>query len=205
MDRADRRSRNMAVTSAVGRAVVGTLDPERAFQAIAESVVLDGLKLDGLALVPLDSPPAFNEHVASEGDRPSLRAALAAQLLLVPRHPQRFDEVAALLAMHGIAYVRRSENRAPPADCRVLLGDSMGEMAAYYAACDLAFIGGSLLPCGGQNLIEASAGDRRLPTFLSGSRVAQTFPSPRRQPHRARFLSTTGLGLEEAERVVVGP
>ena len=84
MDRADRRSRNMAVTSAVGRAVVGTLDPERAFQAIAESVVLDGLKLDGLALVPLDSPPAFNEHVASEGDRPSLRAALTAQLIHEP-------------------------------------------------------------------------------------------------------------------------
>jgi signal transduction histidine kinase len=85
IDRADRRSRNMAVTSAVGRAVVGTLDPERAFQAIAESVVLDGLKLDGLALLPLDTPPAFNAHVASEDDRPSLRAALAAQLVDEPR------------------------------------------------------------------------------------------------------------------------
>src|SRR5258707_901874 len=84
MDRADRGSRNMAVTSAVGRAVVGTLDPERAFQAIAESVVLDGLKLDGLALLPLDAPPAFNEHVASEADRPTLRAALAAQLVHAP-------------------------------------------------------------------------------------------------------------------------
>jgi len=85
MDHADRRSRNLAVTSAVGRAVVGTLDPERAFQAIAERVVLDGLKLDGLALLPIDSPAAFLEHVASDYDRPALRAALVEQLALQPR------------------------------------------------------------------------------------------------------------------------
>ena len=85
MDRADRRSRNMAVTSAVGRAVVGTLDPERAFQAIAEGAVLEGLKLDGLALVPMGSPPAFSEHVACEVDRPALRAAILEQLVLEPR------------------------------------------------------------------------------------------------------------------------
>jgi 3-deoxy-D-manno-octulosonic-acid transferase len=83
-------------------------------------------------------------------------------LLLVPRHPQRFDEVAALLERRKISYVRRSDNRPVPPDCRVLLGDSMGEMAAYYAACDLAFIGGSLLPYGGQNLIEACAVGRPL-------------------------------------------
>ena len=78
-------------------------------------------------------------------------------LLLVPRHPQRFGEVAALLDKRGLAYVRRSDEGAVAPDCRVLLGDSMGEMAAYYAACDLAFVGGSLLPYGGQNLIEACA------------------------------------------------
>jgi 3-deoxy-D-manno-octulosonic-acid transferase len=83
-------------------------------------------------------------------------------LLLVPRHPQRFDEVAALLARRKLGYLRRSEDRVLPPDCRVLLGDSMGEMAAYYAACDLAFIGGSLLPYGGQNLIEACAAGRPL-------------------------------------------
>jgi 3-deoxy-D-manno-octulosonic-acid transferase len=82
-------------------------------------------------------------------------------LIIVPRHPQRFDEVAMLLEKHGVRYQRRSENmetRAPiRADTHVLLGDSMGEMFAYYAACDVAFIGGSLLPFGGQNLIEACA------------------------------------------------
>ncbi len=80
----------------------------------------------------------------------------AALLVLVPRHPQRFDEVAALLAARGLRTVRRSEG-LPQADTQVWLGDSMGEMVAYYALADLAFIGGSLLPLGGQNLIEAAA------------------------------------------------
>lgn len=85
------------------------------------------------------------------------RAALPdALLVLVPRHPQRFDEVAALLRQQGLPSVRRSE-RLPDGDTAVWLGDSMGEMAAYYSLADLAFIGGSLLPLGGQNLIEAAA------------------------------------------------
>jgi 3-deoxy-D-manno-octulosonic-acid transferase len=77
--------------------------------------------------------------------------------VIVPRHPQRFDEVAALLTQHGLRFQRRSENRPIAAETQVVLGDSMGEMFAYYAACDIAFIGGSLLPFGGQNLIEACA------------------------------------------------
>jgi 3-deoxy-D-manno-octulosonic-acid transferase len=80
-----------------------------------------------------------------------------ALLVIVPRHPQRFDEIAALLEARTLAYRRRSAGIAIAADVRVLLGDSMGEMPAYYAACDAAFVGGSLLPFGGQNLIEACA------------------------------------------------
>lgn len=94
-----------------------------------------------------------------------------ALLILVPRHPQRFDEVSALIATVGMTSARRSV-WAPkpvaagsgadvppplPSSVQVLLGDSMGELGAYYAAADLAFIGGSLLPLGGQNLIEACA------------------------------------------------
>jgi 3-deoxy-D-manno-octulosonic-acid transferase len=77
-------------------------------------------------------------------------------LVLVPRHPQRFDEVARMVVERGLTLARRS---ALPerVDADVLLGDSMGEMFAYYAASDCAFIGGSLLPLGGQNLIEACA------------------------------------------------
>ena len=77
--------------------------------------------------------------------------------VIVPRHPQRFGEVADLLRKMGLSFRRRSEHVATTQDDSVILGDSMGEMFAYYAACDVAFIGGSLLPYGGQNLIEACA------------------------------------------------
>lgn len=82
-------------------------------------------------------------------------------LLLVPRHPQRFDEVAAMAARAGFSVERRSsldlDGGRSPLTADLVLGDSMGEMAMYFAASDLAFIGGSLLPLGGQNLIEACA------------------------------------------------
>lgn len=77
--------------------------------------------------------------------------------VIVPRHPQRFDEVERLLSQTGLAYQRRSENYPVAAHTRIVLGDSMGEMFAYYAACDVAFVGGSLLALGGQNLLEACA------------------------------------------------
>ncbi|MFD2366790.1 lipid IV(A) 3-deoxy-D-manno-octulosonic acid transferase [Pseudoduganella sp. GCM10020061] len=79
-------------------------------------------------------------------------------LLIVPRHPQRFDEVAGLADAAGLSVQRRSRLGADDTvSSDVVLGDSMGEMFAYYAACDVAFIGGSLQPLGGQNLIEACA------------------------------------------------
>jgi 3-deoxy-D-manno-octulosonic-acid transferase len=80
-------------------------------------------------------------------------------LLVVPRHPQRFDEVAAAVVQQGFALVRRSGAQAVAdwASADVVLGDSMGEMFAYYAAADVAVLGGSLLPFGGQNLIEGCA------------------------------------------------
>ncbi len=77
--------------------------------------------------------------------------------VIVPRHPQRFDEVERLLSQANFAHQRRSENQPVAAHTRIVLGDSMGEMFAYYAACDVAFVGGSLLALGGQNLLEACA------------------------------------------------
>ena len=82
---------------------------------------------------------------------------LRSLLVIVPRHPQRFAEVASLLERRGIPFSRRSAGPSVDDHTRVLLGDSMGEMTAYYAAADAAIIGGSLLPFGGQNLIEACA------------------------------------------------
>jgi 3-deoxy-D-manno-octulosonic-acid transferase len=79
-------------------------------------------------------------------------------LVIVPRHPQRFATVAELLSARGVPFVRRSTGSAMVAsDIGVVLGDSMGELTAYYAAADVAFVGGSLLPLGGQNLIEPLA------------------------------------------------
>ena len=89
----------------------------------------------------------------------ALQEVAIPQLLtvVVPRHPQRFDEVAALLERKGVPYQRRSTGQAIAAQTRVVLGDSMGEMFAYYAACDVAVIGGSVLAFGAHNLIEACA------------------------------------------------
>ena len=97
-----------------------------------------------------------------EGEEPllleALRGSVTGDLLviLVPRHPQRFEAVAALLAEKGFSFARRSRGESA-SEKTVLLGDTMGEMPTYYAAADVAVIGGSFLPYGGQNLIEACA------------------------------------------------
>jgi 3-deoxy-D-manno-octulosonic-acid transferase len=87
--------------------------------------------------------------------------ALRPLLLIVPRHPQRFDEVAALVRSAGLSLARRSEwGGTPPVDAAqvdVWLGDSMREMALYYATAQAALLGGSFAPLGGHNLIEAAA------------------------------------------------
>ncbi|MDP3753835.1 3-deoxy-D-manno-octulosonic acid transferase [Polaromonas sp.] len=79
------------------------------------------------------------------------------QILIVPRHPQRFDEVQALVEKHGLTVSRRSSQADAPATADVWLGDSLGEMALYYAMSDVALLGGSFEALGGQNLIEAAA------------------------------------------------
>ena len=90
-------------------------------------------------------------------------ASRRCKVLIVPRHPQRFDEVQALAEKHGLRVSRRSSWLAGPADSEqamqadIWLGDSVGEMALYYALSDVALLGGSFAPLGGQNLIEAAA------------------------------------------------
>ena len=79
------------------------------------------------------------------------------QWLIVPRHPQRFSEVAQLLGDAGLRVARRSQWAAGPVQADVWLGDSLGEMALYYGLADVALLGGSFAPLGGQNLIEAAA------------------------------------------------
>jgi 3-deoxy-D-manno-octulosonic-acid transferase len=141
---------NVAVTGSIKFDVVvpaAALDTGAALRARigARRVLLCASTRDGEEALILD---AFKRL-------PSRPAGML--LLLVPRHPQRFDDVARLVQSRGLALARRSENGPVAPAAEVMLGDSMGEMFAYYAASDCAFIGGSLLPLGGQNLIEACA------------------------------------------------
>ncbi|HSD61328.1 MAG TPA: lipid IV(A) 3-deoxy-D-manno-octulosonic acid transferase [Burkholderiales bacterium] len=110
--------------------------------------------------------------------------------VLVPRHPRRFMEVAAELERRRIPFQRRSDEGPVAPDTRVVFGDSMGEMFAYYEACDVAFVGGSLLPLGGQNLIEACAVGK--PVLVG--------------PHTFNFEEATRLAVEAgaAQRVADG-
>lgn len=159
-----------------GVAAQTTGDAERIAELGATAVEICGnLKFD--VTPPADKLALGHEWRAAIGQRPIWLAASTregeeplvlaawrrvavpdALLVLVPRHPQRFEEVAALLQQQGLRCVRRGE-ALPAFDTQVWLGDSMGEMAAYFTLADLAFIGGSLLPLGGQNLIEAAACD----------------------------------------------
>ena len=106
--------------------------------------------------------PVFLAASTREGEEKLILDALAATpiadllTVIVPRHPQRFAQVEALLKKRGLAYEKRSSLKdAVASRTQIILGDSMGEMYAYYASADLCLIGGSLLPFGGQNLIEA--------------------------------------------------
>ena len=110
------------------------------------------------------SRPVWVAGSTREGEEALLLDAFAAQaassdalLVIVPRHPQRFDEVVRLARSKGLATAQRSSLGSIDAATRVVVGDTMGEMLAYYAACDVVLMGGSLLPFGSQNLIEACA------------------------------------------------
>ena len=105
--------------------------------------------------------PIFLAASTREGEeRRILDAVQGLDILtvIVPRHPQRFDKVSEMIRSRGLSFQRRSQLTATvPPHTQVILGDSLGEMFSYYAACDFTFIGGSLLKFGGQNLIEAAA------------------------------------------------
>jgi 3-deoxy-D-manno-octulosonic-acid transferase len=103
------------------------------------------------------------QALMAKADRLAAFRAAGVVWLLVPRHPQRFDEVHDVLAAQGLSVVRRSNwdlgqtlpfqaDKVP-----VWLGDSLGEMPVYFQSADMALLGGSFMPLGGQNLIEAFA------------------------------------------------
>lgn len=83
-------------------------------------------------------------------------------LILVPRHPERFDTVARLLQQSGLRYLRHSHGALPQADTQVLLGDTMGELMRWYGVANACFVGGSLIPRGGHNPLEVLVLDKPL-------------------------------------------
>jgi 3-deoxy-D-manno-octulosonic-acid transferase len=163
-----------------------------------------------------ESRPVFLAASTREGEEELVLDAVAElnipELLtiIVPRHPQRFDVVAEMLDKRGIAFARRS-NLALNCDAAVILGDSMGEMDAYYAACDVALIGGSLLAFGGQNLIEACALGKPVVVGTHTYNFAQTaaraveMGAARRVQDKAELVDTLqGLMTDAALRCDMG-
>lgn len=146
-----------------------------------------------------------------EGEEEQLLGELGAKddgvlIVLVPRHPRRFGEVAALAARLGFTLARRSLGEAPHQGRRLYLGDTMGEMAFYYAMCDVAVIGGSFEPLGGQNLIEASAAGVPVVTgphmfnFADVTRLAVGTEAALQVPDAAAAVRAARSLLEDPER-----
>lgn len=114
---------------------------------------------------------AASTHVGEEQMLLEIHARLQGSLkqpllVLVPRHPDRFAEVAALVQRHKMRFAQRSRNEQVQSDTEVYLADTMGELMMMYAACDVAFVAGSLVPVGGHNMLEpASLG---LPVLFGG-------------------------------------
>lgn len=119
-------------------------------------------------------------------------------LLLVPRHPERFRSTARLCVDHGLTVVKRSEGTSVSELVNVLLGDTMGEMLTYYSVSDLAFVGGSLVDTGCQNVLEPAA--LGLPVFVGPSQF--NFQTICEQLEEAGALQTVADERALAEAVI---
>ncbi|GAB5497902.1 MAG: lipid IV(A) 3-deoxy-D-manno-octulosonic acid transferase [Pseudohongiellaceae bacterium] len=143
--------------------VTGSLKFQLANGAAAESdaPIFAALKAAARPIVIAASTREGEEGKVLDGLLSVWQSRPEVLLLLVPRHPQRFDEVAKLCVSRNLKVQRRSEfqenERGLAADIQVLLGDSMGEMPDYYRCADIAFVGGSLVDTGCQNVLEPAA------------------------------------------------
>ena len=126
------------------------------------------------------STHAGEEEIVLRAFRQLLTVFPSLLLVLVPRHPERFQDVAQLCEAHRFRTVKRSLGDVPGEGDQILLGDTMGELLLFFGACDIAFVGGSLVPVGGHNLIEPAAWQKPV---LSG-------------PHLFNFSEASRLLLE---------
>lgn len=151
-------------------------DPETQLPA-----VLEYIKASGRPVIIAASTRDREEARVLDAFRRVLTRRPDVLLLLVPRHPERFDEVSRLCREQGFRLQRRSRVTSLDQDVQILLGDSMGEMDLYYACASIAFVGGSLVNTGCQNVLEPAA--RALPVLVG----------------RSQFnFATICAGLEEA-------
>lgn len=164
------------------KVLVAAQTPEDASRYTLLGAVAERLQVTGNIKFDMQVPPAVHHDGealrAAWGNRPvwiagsthegeeelvlqAHRAVLAthpqALLVLAPRHPQRFATVAGLLVTHGFTHVTRSSGQSVTAATQVLLLDTLGELLRFYMASDAAFVGGSLVPVGGHNLLEPAA------------------------------------------------
>jgi 3-deoxy-D-manno-octulosonic-acid transferase len=157
------------------------------------------------------STHAGEEELVLEAHEILQREAPDALLILVPRHPDRFGAVAELLSRRGLRFTRRSSGAPPDASTQVLLVDTVGELASLYAAADVAFVGGSLVPIGGHNLLEPAALGRAVltgPYYSNSKDIARLLlrQGAALQVNDARELAAavTRLLADPAERLRMG-
>lgn len=136
--------------------VTGNLkfDVDPPAQHIAQGRALKQLAGDRPVLLAASTREGEEELLLDAAQRAGLHGAL---LVIVPRHPQRFAAVAAMVAARGLTLQQRSKGGTIDAATAVLLGDTMGEMFVYYTACDVVLMGGSFLSYGAHSLIEPCA------------------------------------------------
>jgi len=142
--------------------------------------------------------------------------------MLVPRHPERFNSVFELSQQQGFKSVRRSTSEPVTSEISVLVGDTMGELLFLYALADIAFVGGSLVPNGGHNLLEPAALDKpvlsgpHLFNFLEiaamlrsagalqevsdAAELASVVRGLIEQPEKARAMADAGLAVMKANQ-----
>ncbi|GAC1302721.1 MAG: lipid IV(A) 3-deoxy-D-manno-octulosonic acid transferase [Steroidobacteraceae bacterium] len=139
--------------------VIGNVkfDAEPASECIERGRDLRAKQWAGRPVWAAGSTHEGEEDVVLDAHERLSRLQSGALLLLAPRHPERFERVAELLNRRKVRFERRSSGATVRADSSVLLADTIGELACLYAAVDVAFVGGSLVPVGGHNLLEVSA------------------------------------------------
>jgi 3-deoxy-D-manno-octulosonic-acid transferase len=137
--------------------VTGNLKFNVEHPPVSKDTYLSAIKKSGRTVIIAASTREGEELKVLSAFQRILKNIPEVLFILVPRHPERFNEIADLALQKGFSSVLRSEQTVPTADIQLIIGDSMGEMGAYYAVSDIAFVGGSLVDTGCQNVLEPAA------------------------------------------------